>query len=319
MKLGVIIGRFQVPSPHDGHKLLINTAIEQSDKVIVLIGSVNRSPSPRNPFSYQARKQAILKEYPNVQCFPLNDYMYNDSQWITDVVTTISKHKMPADKVTLFGHFKKGNDYLKWFPQYKNVNVQSNIQISGEVVRQQSVAYLPETVRDDIEYYKKEQALFSSYPFKETLNFNCADAVLECAGHILLIRRKFAPGRESWALPGGFKNSNETFLECALRELQEETNVRVPEKVLRGSIVNSKLFDNPNRSEGIPRNTFAVHIVIDVDANGELPRANGRSDASETRWLAINDILNNMHIYSDHGDIISIMTGTMPNIAINNY
>ena len=81
----------------------------------------------------------------------------------------------------------------------------------------------------------------------------------------LLIRRKHDPFAGSWALPGGFKNNKESSLDCAFRELTEETNVRVAEKVLRGSIVQTKLFDDPNRGMGIPRNTLAVHIRIDLN------------------------------------------------------
>ena len=63
-------------------------------------------------------------------------------------------------------------------------------------------------------------------------------------------------------------NSNETFLDCAVRELIEETNIRVPEKVLRGSIVKTELFDSPKRSFGIPRNTLAVYFRINPDPDG---------------------------------------------------
>jgi nicotinamide mononucleotide adenylyltransferase len=35
-KLGVIIGRFQVPELHDGHKKLIDLVKKKSDKVFIL-------------------------------------------------------------------------------------------------------------------------------------------------------------------------------------------------------------------------------------------------------------------------------------------
>ena len=146
----------------------------------------------------------------------------------------------------------------------------------------------------------------------ETLNFNCSDAVLECQGHVLLIQRKFAPGAGAWALPGGFRNQRETFLDCAIRELMEETNVRIPEKVLRGSIVKTELFDSPNRSFGIPRNTMAVYMRISPNPDYTLPRANGSDDAALCKWVPLTDALNNIEMYDDHKDIISKVTGVNP-------
>jgi bifunctional NMN adenylyltransferase/nudix hydrolase len=168
---------------------------------------------------------------------------------------------------------------------------------------------MPATVQDDWAFYQKEKVTFGNYPFPETLNFNCSDAILECQGHVLLIQRKFAPGRGAWALPGGFRNQRETFLDCAIRELIEETNVRVPEKVLRGSIVKTELFDDPSRSFGIPRNTMAVYMRINPNPDFSLPRANGADDAALCKWVPLTDALNTIQMYDDHKDILSKVTG----------
>lgn len=44
--------------------------------------------------------------------------------------------------------------------------------------------------------------------------------------YTLLVRRKNQPYRNSWALPGGFWEKNETLDAAAMRELSEETGVR---------------------------------------------------------------------------------------------
>ena len=43
---------------------------------------------------------------------------------------------------------------------------------------------------------------------------------------ILLIKRKFPPFKDQYALPGGFVQDNENFREAVGRELKEETNVK---------------------------------------------------------------------------------------------
>lgn len=42
---------------------------------------------------------------------------------------------------------------------------------------------------------------------------------------IVLVKRKFNPGKDRWALPGGFIDFDETPEQAAVRELKEETNL----------------------------------------------------------------------------------------------
>lgn len=318
---GIFIGRFQ--PIHSGHIHAIGVAASQVRQLIIMVGSANQCRSIRNPWSFQERKSMIRiklesANIQNVTIVPLNDYPYSDSQWITDVRSTIEYHT--EDKPVLFGHMKEGNDYLTWFPDWEFRSIESQSKINATEVRTTmfltNSLEMPKCVRDDWAFYQKEAKLFENYPFPETLNFNCADAVLECQGHVLLIKRKFTPGAGQWALPGGFRNQRETFLDCAIRELQEETNVRIPEKVLRGSIVKSELFDSPSRSFGIPRNTLAVYMRVNPNPDGTLPRANGADDAVECQWFPLTTILNGMQIYEDHSAIISKLTHVVPMPAI---
>jgi bifunctional NMN adenylyltransferase/nudix hydrolase len=317
MKNGIFIGRFQ--PIHQGHIHALGIAASQVDKLYIFVGSANQCRSIRNPWTYQERVNMIRSKLwahriSNFEIVPLNDYKYSDTQWMSDVRSTIEHYEIESP--ILFGHLKDGNDYLKWFPELRFKSIEAEYKINATAIRKRMFETddpdMPETVRGDYEFYKKETALFANYPFPETLNFNCSDAILECQGHVLLIQRKFSPGRGAWALPGGFRNQRETFLSCAIRELQEETNVRVPEKVLRGSIVKTELFDDPSRSFGIPRNTMAVYMRISPNPDGSLPRANGADDAALCKWIPLTDALNNIEMYDDHKDIISKVTGVMP-------
>lgn len=316
-KQGIFIGRFQ--PIHQGHIHAIGIAASQVDMLYILVGSANACRSIKNPWTYTERKAMIrsklwANKIHNVEIIPINDHPYSDSQWIADVRATVEH--LEIDEPILFGHMKEGNNYLNWFPDWKFKNIEATYNINATAIRKRMFetedSEMPSTVLDDYKYYQKENELFANYPFPETLNFNCSDAVLECQGHILLIRRKWAPGRGAYALPGGFRNRQESFLDCAIRELQEETNVRVPEKVLRGSIVKTELFDDPKRSFGIPRNSLAVYMRINPDPDGKLPRANGADDAAECKWIPLTDALNRIELYDDHKAIISKVTGVMP-------
>jgi bifunctional NMN adenylyltransferase/nudix hydrolase len=317
MKSGIFIGRFQ--PVHQGHIHALGIAASQVDKLFILVGSANQCRSIKNPWTFQERSQMLRTKLHaagirNYEVIPLNDYRYSNTQWMSDVRATVEHYEMGTP--ILFGHMKEGNNYLTWFPDWKFKSIEAQYNVNATDVRNamfvENDPLMPDTVKADWAFYQKEKVTFGNYPFPETLNFNCSDAILECQGHVLLIQRKFAPGAGAWALPGGFRNQRETFLDCAIRELQEETNVRVPEKVLRGSIVKTELFDDPSRSFGIPRNTMAVYMRINPNPDFSLPRANGADDAALCKWVPLTDALNTIQMYDDHKDILAKVTGVNP-------
>lgn len=56
MKIGVIVGRFQVPELTEGHKHLISEVTKNFDRVYIFIGCTkNDIPDLRNPLPYDAR------------------------------------------------------------------------------------------------------------------------------------------------------------------------------------------------------------------------------------------------------------------------
>lgn len=177
--------------------------------------------------------------------------------------------------------------------------------------------YRLDDVIADAEYYREEPLKFKDYPYPETLKFMCTDTVVLCKGHVLLIQRKFAPGRNTWALPGGFVGNKETFEQSALRELIEETSIKVPPRALQGKIKAAgqsaktfKMFDDPARSLGIPRVTMAYCIEVDADPDGRLPRVKASDDALDAKWIPLAKA-NGMKLYDDHYDIIDYFTGSL--------
>lgn len=247
----------------------------------------------------------------------------------------------------LFGHTKPDTGYLKDFPHWGYKELHSEYEGCATHIREQMftdllessmcpdeekrASYLRKAERlirnlapnawmsdiaqeliSDYEFLGCEKSNFADYPYLTTLQFNCADAVVECAGHILLVKRGNSPGKGLWALPGGFKERGENFFDCAVRELLEETNIRIPDKVLRGSLVKHRLFDDPNRGLGIPRVTVAYHFRVDPDRGGALPRVAPQDDAMETMWVPFKDLLNNFSLHDDHQDIVYEMLNAFP-------
>jgi bifunctional NMN adenylyltransferase/nudix hydrolase len=122
-----------------------------------------------------------------------------------------------------------------------------------------------------------------------------------------MIRRRAEPGKGLLALPGGFLDalSDKSLEDAMIREVREETQLKVPAPVLRGSIVEAKVFDAIERSTRGRTITHAFHIKL---PNGELPKVKGGSDATSAKWIPISKITPN-ECFEDHYEIINYFTG----------
>lgn len=100
-KLGVVVGRFQVPMLHKGHQYLLNYAETRSDSLLVLIGSGKGFPTPRNPLSFEVRQVMIHRKYPRATIVQIFDQPTNEG-WSADLDSIVAKH-FPGYEVTLYG------------------------------------------------------------------------------------------------------------------------------------------------------------------------------------------------------------------------
>lgn len=344
-QVAIYIGRF---APlHNGHIETIKHCLEKYDETIILIGSGNKRRTLKNPFSTYMIEDWIEKEFSKFKLSvkTINDYLYSDNKWIAQIEDFVySKFDKKDYEFTIVGHEKDDSSYyLKIFPTWKvdllpefdngiSATEIRNKIFSSDCVGIYLLEYLSKhttkyvysdifkfmetdsfaNLMEEKAYFEKEDAKFANYPYKDTLKFNCSDAVVVCDGNVLLIERTRAPGKGTWALPGGFVNTNETYEQAAIRELFEETCIKVPEKVLKGSLKRSKIFDNPKRNEGIPRITNAFYFEIAPDyKNGypKLPKVKGADDAVNAKWISLAEV-RHMVLFDDHADIIDYFSNT---------
>jgi 8-oxo-dGTP diphosphatase len=97
--------------------------------------------------------------------------------------------------------------------------------------------------------------------------------VFDARGRVLLIRRKFAPFRGRYALPGGFVEIGETVEDAARRELEEETGVGAGRLRMVG------VYSDPKRD---PRG-HTCSVVFLASAPRAKPRAG--DDAAAAEWV----------------------------------
>ncbi|MDQ5872700.1 MAG: NUDIX hydrolase [Acidobacteriota bacterium] len=115
-------------------------------------------------------------------------------------------------------------------------------------------------------------------------------------GRLLLVRRGGPPFKGSWALPGGFCEVGETTEECGVREVLEETGVKVEIGRLLG------VYSDPKRD---PRG-HTVSVLYDARPIRGVAR--GGDDAAEARWFTRRE-LEKLDLAFDHGEIVREQLG----------
>lgn len=150
----------------------------------------------------------------------------------------------------------------------------------------------------EYDYIKRYKDQWHNSPFPPT--FVTTDCVVVKSGHVLVVKRKFEPGKGLYALPGGFIKQNETLLSGALRELKEETKIKVHKPVLEAAIKSNHVFDFPERSLRGRTITHAFHIDL---GSGELPEVKGSDDASGAEWVPLYDLKEDS-FFEDHFYVI---------------
>lgn len=330
----VFIGRFQ--PFHHGHEFVMREALHRTKTVIMLIGSANSPRTLKNPFSFDERQSMILKAFDNdnndnerIICIPIDDTLYNDNEWLQNIqraVLCITQNK--SAHIGVIGHVKDNSSYyLSLFPNWEFVGLSNFKNLSAtplrwayflnkrlkngdhwqDVMPASSVDFLQKFAQtDDFTHLQREchhildyQKSWQSAPYPPV--FVTADALVVQAGHVLLVERGGEYGRGLYALAGGFLDKNETLLDCALRELQEETGLIVSLDALKSS----HTFDAPERS--IRGRTITTVFYFELMGD-DLPDVVGGDDANRAFWLPLGELDGRM-MFEDHYSIITKMLG----------
>ncbi|GAA5533425.1 bifunctional nicotinamide-nucleotide adenylyltransferase/Nudix hydroxylase [Deinococcus aluminii] len=326
---GVYIGRFE--PPHQAHLLVMLEALEQVQKLIVVIGSARAARNTKNPFTAEERQEvitAMLLEAGVARsrfCFvQVRDYFYNEGLWLSEVQRGVAEHTRGSTDIALIGHVKdESSYYLRSFPAWEFIPTHVISPLSATDVRK---AYfedrLPDVqgmvppavhafltafrqtpeyaeLRAEYDYLREYRAAWRDVPFPPV--FVTADAVVTRSGHVLVVRRAGLPGRGRLAMPGGFLQPDETLLACAARRASGETGLS--EAVdLAAKVRSQAVFDYPGRSQRGRTVTHAFHFDLGI---GQLPVLKAAEGAAEAFWMPFSQALAQPELFfEDHHAII---------------
>ncbi len=134
------------------------------------------------------------------------------------------------------------------------------------------------------------------YP-RPAVTADCIVMTREDDPKVLLIERGHEPFKGCWAFPGGFMNMDETTEQCAVRELEEETGLKITDIQQLGAY--SKVDRDPRGR------TITVAYLAFVDK--PLP-VKGQDDAAKAQWFSVKEL---PKLAFDHEEIMrdAIQTG----------
>lgn len=136
------------------------------------------------------------------------------------------------------------------------------------------------------------------YP-RPAVTADCVVMTNEPVPKMLLIQRGADPFKGAWAFPGGFMNMDETTEECAIRELEEETGLKVTTVHQIGAY--TKVDRDPRGR------TITVAYLAIIDSPEEVK---GQDDAANAEWFPITEL---PHLAFDHYGIMQDAVRTYAN------
>lgn len=304
-------------------------------------GMIHQSFVNDSNFKANLHTDYILDVYDNSQWLNQVQHKVRDHEyWIIDQF----KFKKDNVKTAIIGYTKDAEtgSYLSWFPQWDKIEAPDYAGINATQIRESYFSNIAHMFIKDLDGHKegdkpidakvptttkvflenflntpeykvllkefednvKYRAQFVNLPYPPI--FVTVDAVVEQSGHVLLVKRKFTPGKGLWALPGGFLNSSELIIDGFIRELYEETNIKIQKEIILGSIEKSKVFDYPNRSARGRTITHAFHVKL--KDNLPLAKVRGDDDAEKAEWVKFSDLQSDM-FFDDHYLILKDFLG----------
>jgi bifunctional NMN adenylyltransferase/nudix hydrolase len=347
--VATVVGRFMLA--HEAHRELVQTAIKalkdalqegraKAVRLVIVLGSAYHARTPKNPFTWVERKNMLLAalapaDRDLVSFVPVRDY-HDDDRWARVVHRKVAELVGATAHIQVFGHYKDASSaYLNdCFHQWEVIPVPKLGDLDATTLRAMLFAgddddvtlsalegHVPQGIRQYLKVWmqqpcyaslKEEFAVLREEKVKYGYGpFVAGDGIYRTKTHVLLIERKFHPGRGLLAIPGGFLEvaRRETPRQCAEREGVEETHLGVLKSTLASAYRASEVFAHPDRS--VRGNVISHAFFYDFDSD-TCPEVTPDDDAGKAIWVPIADLRSlEDRFYDDHFLVLDFFLGIL--------
>ena len=329
MTTAVIIGRFQ--PLHNGHVALINKALENHSKVLILVGSVNKERDFKNPFSTEVRLKMISNVFEgntSVYARGLKDKP-TDDEWVAEVIANVNQIEEDPSKVVLYTSEKDSVFYEANF--LYNVSSMDSEGINATDIREllytgefkkhkKALLNIPQVnweyldsillVSKDTSFWELSQEkqmcergkrlAISAHKFSNPIE-PVAHALVIHDGSVLLVKRAGTRGKGQWAIPGGFIEHAESSRAAAVRELKEETGVDL--MTLRTKEMAQSVEEN---LDDLSVRTLGINYLYLLDPTEEKPKVTlDTKECSDYEWVSLDSVLKEERILFYNHNVVA--------------
>lgn len=265
--------------------------------------------------------QYYYSKHPAVATYLIDTLLDRYPQWSTLDIDIVHQRRSPKPQcdlsgIALVGHFKDNSSYyLRLFPQFHLVQAQSvympDVQpptcIDATPLRERfltnandffehpSAQLVPDSMWEVLKKfshtpnYQRTQRLQTDLKaYKQQYSQPVAltaDCIVTHQHDVLLIARNSRFGDGLLAMPGGFCEPQEFLHQCAVRELQEETELVLQNHTHR--FLGSHMATHPKRSERMRIISEVFHYAL---LDPIRPKVQGQDDARGAHFFAIEHL-----------------------------
>ncbi|MCS4088821.1 NUDIX domain-containing protein [Rhizobium sp. BK176] len=312
---------------HDGHVGNVRAALKRAKYLVFLVGSSNLARSYKNPLTYEERKLLIEQCFPaevaegRLIIRPMPDFFRDHEGWaentkriVREVAAEIGVREgieIDDSMIGLAGFRKDAatSEYLDMFPEWGDIMLTERVSkvdataIREAYFRRDSVIlaeYLPAPVVAFLERFRLNPAYAILVRERENIDhirevYNkddpqnyTGDILVMHRGQFLMTRRGGDYGHDLWAFPGGIRDAGEDFLDCSLREVDEESgltrlNPWLTIDILKSNVVMEYYNDTPGRDL---RGRYATMLYVIVLPDWmEVPKVEPMDDAKHAEFV----------------------------------
>lgn len=318
----IVAARFQ--PLHAGHIAAIQAACASAPRVVVVVLGADCASTLKTPWTTAERLAALHDTLPAnaaIDILCVRDVPYDVARWSATLAAAVGALLPTATRIALTadpapaGLWPRGwtrttrdagfavteaavRDELLWTKAAEWARLEARLPpAQSAVLRRWYEGPQGLRLRDEAAFIRAFRARWASAPYPPV--FVTVDAVVTWRDELLLIQRGRAPGRDLWALPGGFLDQHESLEAAARREVAEETGLE-----LAASATSSRVFDAPGRSLRGRTITHAFHFALD-DAHPRPP-VEGADDARAAAWVA-RAAVDPETLFEDHYAILQVV------------
>ena len=271
--IGVVIGYFQTPDLHQGHKYLLDWVFARHETLCIVLRSKNIVPTEENPLSFEDRKEMILELYPHAKVIEVFDCDSNKI-WSKHIDEKI--HAECGHEVILYGSV---NSFIPHYNGRYSVEELAPIESPSEMeMRKECAAYNSTSYRNGVINSPKRRFPIL-FPTVDGAMFKKENGIY----YVLLGHKEM--DEDKYRFIGGFASKGDaSFEESISREYAEETGGKIlhkkPEYIASCPVSD---YRYENTKDGVMTTFFGIEYQSGVGI--------ATDDVDKLIWVPLHDLM----------------------------